>query len=164
MVSSCRPAGGILAPAAPLWLTSTDPPANAGPAVPEGHTIHRQARDQARDLVGHPIAASVVQERFAHGAARVDGRVLKAVEAYGKHLFQWWDSGDVLHVHLGLFGRWRRRPNPAGAPVGELRLRLEGPEQTWDLSGAIICALVSPDDRDATLARLGPDPLRADVD
>jgi endonuclease-8 len=132
--------------------------------VPEGHTIHRLARDQRRDLVGHPITTRVVQPRFTAGAAMLDGRVLHRVEAYGKHLFQWWDGGLVLHVHLGLFGRWRRRLTPAGDPVGEMRLRLEGPERTWDLSGATRCALVTPEDRDAVVARLGPDPLRADAD
>ncbi len=132
--------------------------------MPEGHTIHRLARDQNRDLVSRVVATAVVQDRFAAGAAMLDRRVLVKVEAYGKHLFQWWDGGLVLHVHLGLFGRWRRRRTPAGAPVGEMRLRLEGPERTWDLSGATTCALVSPGERDAVVARLGPDPLRADAD
>ncbi len=132
--------------------------------MPEGHTIHRLARDQGRDLTGHAIATSVVQERFSGGAELLDGRVLHKVEAYGKHLFQWWDGALVLHVHLGLFGRWRRRFTPAGLPVGEMRLRLEGPERTWDLSGATRCAIVSPDDRDGVIARLGPDPLRSDAD
>lgn len=132
--------------------------------MPEGHTIHRLARDQTRDLTGHAVSTDVVQERFAAGAAMLDGLVLRKVEAYGKHLFQWWDGGLVLHVHLGLFGRWRRRFTPPGAPVGEMRLRLVGPERTWDLSGATRCALVSPDERDAVIARLGPDPLRPDAD
>jgi len=132
--------------------------------VPEGHTIHRLARDQTKDLTGHAIVTTVVQDRFAHGASRLDGRVIERIEAYGKHLFQWWEGGDVLHVHLGLFGRWRRRASPPPDPVGELRLRLQGPGRTWDLSGAIVCSLVTPDDRDATVTKLGPDPLRADAD
>ena len=94
----------------------------------------------------------------------LDGRVLNKVEAYGKHMFSWWDGGQVLHVHLGLFGKWRRRETPAGPPVGEMRLRLQGPQWTWDLSGATRCALITPDERDAVLARLGPDPLRTDAD
>lgn len=132
--------------------------------MPEGHTIHRLARDQTADLVGAPIATAVVQERFAAGAARLDGRTIERVEAYGKHLFQWWDGAEVLHVHLGLFGRWRRRPTPPPEPVGELRLRLIGPARTWDLSGAITTRVVDPGERDRVVAGLGPDPLRSDAD
>ncbi|MCU1352379.1 MAG: glycosylase [Acidimicrobiales bacterium] len=132
--------------------------------MPEGHTIHRLARDQRRDLVGHPIAASTVQERFATGAARLDGQVVRRVEPWGKHLFHWFASGDVLHVHLGLIGKWQRRASPPPDAVGQLRLRLEGPAATWDLSGPMVCRIVTPDDRDAVVAKLGPDPLRTDAD
>ncbi|MCU1454627.1 MAG: formamidopyrimidine-DNA glycosylase [Acidimicrobiales bacterium] len=132
--------------------------------MPEGHTIHRLARDQRRDLVGAPLGASSAQERFVGGAARLDGQVLRRVEPWGKHLFQWYESGDVLHVHLGLIGKWQRRPSPPPLAVGEMRLRLEGPERTWDLSGPMVCRIVTPDDRDAVVARLGPDPLRPDAD
>ena len=112
-------------------------------AVPEGHTIHR-------------IAASAVQARFAAGAARLDGHVFEHAEAWGKHLFQWWeDLPDVLHVHLGLIGKWTRRTSPPPAPVGEVRLRLEGPTHTWDLSGPMACALITPDERDQVIAGIG---------
>lgn len=132
--------------------------------MPEGHTIHRLARDQTADLVGTPVRTASVQERFAPSAARLDGRRIEYIEPYGKHMFQWWDGGEVLHAHLGLFGRWVRRPSPPPPPVGEMRLRLEGPGRTWDLSGAITTRLVGPDERDAVVAGLGPDPLRADAD
>src|SRR4051794_9644062 len=95
--------------------------------MPEGHTIHRLARDQTRDLVGHAVRVSSPQGRFAESAAVLDRRTVTAVEAYGKHLFHRWDDGQVLHVHLGLIGKFLPRPAPAPPPVGAVRLRLEGP-------------------------------------
>lgn len=132
--------------------------------MPEGHTIHRLARDQRRDLRGHPVVASSPQGRFADGAARIDGAVPVRVDAWGKHLFHHYDTGDVLHVHLGLIGKFRRHASPPPAPVGVIRLRLEGESGTWDLSGPAICAIVTPDDVERRVAALGPDPLRPDAD
>jgi endonuclease-8 len=132
--------------------------------MPEGHTIHGHARQQAADLVGREVRTSAVQERFAGAAARLDGHVLDDVEAYGKHLFQWWDDGAIVHVHLGLYGKWLRQPTPPQPMVGAVRFRLVGPDHAWDLAGATVCQVVTPDERDAVLARLGPDPLRADAD
>ncbi|HEU5151270.1 MAG TPA: DNA-formamidopyrimidine glycosylase family protein [Iamia sp.] len=132
--------------------------------MPEGHTIHRQARELGADLAGHVVRTDVVQDRFAGAAARLDGQVLTGVEAYGKHLFQHWEDGAVVHVHLGLYGKWRRQPAPPGPMVGAVRLRLVGPTHAWDLAGATVCALVEPDHQDRILARLGPDPLRPDAD
>ena len=91
--------------------------------MPEGHTIHRLAREHNRLLVGHPVRASSPQGRFAEGAARIDGRVLERTDAYGKHLFH--SYGDVfLHVHLGLYGKFTVGTLPAPEPRGALRLRL----------------------------------------
>lgn len=132
--------------------------------MPEGHTVLRLARDHTRDLAGRPVRASSPQGRFTEGAARVDGRVPLRFEAYGKHELAHLDSGEVLHVHLGLIGKWRRRPVPPPAPVGLIRLRLEGEDAAWDLSGPITCQVVSPEEAAATLAKLGPDPLRKDAD
>ena len=37
--------------------------------MPEGHSVHRIARQFARNFVGKPVAASSPQGRFAEGAA-----------------------------------------------------------------------------------------------
>ncbi len=92
--------------------------------MPEGHTIHRAARRQNAVLAGHALRVSSPQGRFAAGAAALDGRVLLGVEAVGKHLFQRWEGHEVLHVHLGLFGRFREQPSPPEPPRGAVRLRV----------------------------------------
>jgi formamidopyrimidine-DNA glycosylase len=133
--------------------------------VPEGHTIHRHAATHRRLLAGHPLTVSSPQGRFGDGAAVLDGRRLERVEAWGKHEWLWFEGDAVLHVHLGLFGRWRKHPaGPPPEPRGQVRVRLHGPLGTTDLSGPTACELGDPTDRDAVVARLGPDPLRPDAD
>jgi endonuclease VIII len=132
--------------------------------MPEGHTIHRLARDMADDLADRPVAASARQERFADGARRLDGQVLTGTDAHGKHLFLHFDSGDVLYVHLGLIGAFRRHPLPAPEPSPNLRLRLEGDSTAWDLTGPMVCELRDPDVVDHVASSLGPDPLRRGAD
>lgn len=151
--------------------------------MPEGHTIHRLARDQATDLAGHAVDASAAQSRFAEGAAVIDGSVLERSDAWGKHLFHTFDSGLVLHVHLGLIGKWFRRtgtPLPDPTPTTRLRLARDGysppssngstdstgakDQVAWDLTGPMTCAVITPDERKAVVATLGPDPLRRDAD
>ena len=132
--------------------------------MPEGHTIHRAARRQNAVLAGHAIRTSSPQGRFATGAAELDGRVLLGVEAVGKHLFHRWEGGEILHVHLGLFGRFREHPSPPPPPRGAVRLRMEAPEATIDLSGPTACELVGEEGMARIVARLGQDPLRRDAD
>ena len=74
--------------------------------MPEGHTVHRVARQLELDLVGRRLAVSSPQGRFAAGAARLDGRVMTGAGAVGKQLFCTFETGDVLRVHLGLYGAW----------------------------------------------------------
>lgn len=132
--------------------------------MPEGHTIHGLARDLRSTLRGSPVHAWSPQGRFAEGAAMIDGHELRQAEAFGKYLFCNFEIGLVLHVHLGLIGKFRRHPSPPPDPVGEIRLRLEGPEATWDLSGPNRCELIPPEERDAIVSRIGADPLRPDAD
>ena len=138
--------------------------------MPEGHTIHQLARDHRRLLAGRRLAASSPQGRFAAGAALLDGRCLDTVDAYGKHLFYDWSGGVLLHVHLGLFGRFLLHEGDAPPPpVGAVRLRLiaggdERPPATLDLRGPTECGVLDAGEREVIVARLGPDPLRTDAD
>jgi endonuclease-8 len=131
--------------------------------VPEGHTIHRLAREHARRLVGTEVRASSPQGRFAEGAARLSGRRLRRAEAYGKHLLHDYD-GVLLHVHLGLYGGFEAGPAPAPQPRGQVRLRLATEAWWTDLRGPAACELLTPAEVAALRARLGADPLRRDAD
>lgn len=132
--------------------------------MPEGHAVHRVAREHGAALAGRALVASSPQGRAAAAAARIDGRVLDRVEAHGKHLFYRFDGGAVLHVHLGRYGEFGRFEPPAPEPRATVRLRLGDARGGVDLVGPAACALVDPDEEAAILARLGPDPLRADAD
>ncbi len=132
--------------------------------MPEGHTIHRIAKDHAPLLVGVPVAVSSPQGRFAADAAVVDGAELRRIEAYGKHLFYWWSTGHVGHVHLGLFGKFRVAKGwPPAEPQGQVRMRLSTERATIDLAGPTACAIATKADRDNIVTRLGPDPLGRDA-
>lgn len=132
--------------------------------MPEGHTIHRAARDQSAMLAGDRLATSSPQGRFTDGARYIDGRTLTAIDAHGKHLFYRFDDDVLLHVHLGLFGRFFLHRKGTPDPRGAIRLRMEGHGGAVDLRGPTACELLEPHDERRLLARLGPDPLRPDAD
>jgi endonuclease-8 len=137
--------------------------------VPEGHTIHRLARDHKRLFGGAPVAASSPQGRFTAGAALLDGLVLTRTDAHGKHLFHGYGGagrtpGQWLHIHLGLYGKFQLGEVPEPPPVGQVRLRLVGAGHYADLRGPIACEVLTPADKAALHDRLGADPLRGDAD
>lgn len=136
--------------------------------MPEGHTIHRYARLHRDLLVDRRVTAWSPQGRFAVGARTLDGAVVRDVEAHGKHLFYRFAPGGVsgapatLHVHLGLFGRFRRYGADPRPPTKGTRLVLGTPDAQLQLSGPTACELVDPAAEEALRGRLGPDPLRDD--
>jgi len=126
--------------------------------VPEGHTIHRLARRQHRQFAGHTITVSSPQGRFSAAAESVDGRVLDRVTAHGKHLFAWF--GDrVVHIHLGLFGKYTAGEGTPPHPIGAIRMRWTAVTGWTDVRGPTACEVLDPSGVEAILARLGPDPL-----
>jgi len=74
--------------------------------MPEGHSVHRIARQFARNFVGHRVAVMSPQGRFAAGAATLDGTTMTRATAVGKQMFLEFDNGLWLRVHLGLYGAW----------------------------------------------------------
>ncbi len=74
--------------------------------MPEGHSIHRIAKQFEAHFVGDVVQASSPQGRFAEGAAVLDGRRLVAARAVGKQMFLEFDGDVWLRVHLGLYGAW----------------------------------------------------------
>jgi len=183
--------------------------------VPEGHSVHRIARQFALHFVGRRVVASSPQGRFAAGAAQLDGHVMTEAMAVGKQMFLEFDNGLWLRVHLGIYGAWDfsgditadatiassngriGQTNQRGTVVGEhedslssigaprrtrLRMaeqeRLETPADTFppepigavrvrlltdatcaDLRGPTACDMLTPDEVQAVIAKLGPDPL-----
>lgn len=127
--------------------------------MPEGHLLHRAAREISADLAGAPVRATSPQGRF--DAAPVDGEVLLRTEAVGKHLLHRFD-GLAVHVHLGMRGLHLRYDDPGSPPRPGVRLRLSGARAAWDLIAPSTCELLDDAAVDRLLAGLGPDPLGPD--
>jgi formamidopyrimidine-DNA glycosylase len=130
--------------------------------MPEGHTLHRLARDLTEAFGGRVVAVTSPQGRFAESAALLDQTLFAEATAHGKHLFCRFDDERYLHVHLGLIGSFVL--GPPDPPRGEVRVRLATPTRVADLRGPQVCALRTAAEVDAQLAGLGPDPLRPDAD
>ncbi|HPT95848.1 MAG TPA: DNA-formamidopyrimidine glycosylase family protein [Microbacteriaceae bacterium] len=207
--------------------------------MPEGHSVHRIARQFDRNFVGRRVSASSPQGRFVEGASILDGRTVTAVQAVGKQMFMEFDGGVWLRVHLGIYGAWdfageimidptiasangrmghtnqrgtvvdagvasaagvdtavfdsagenslasigaprkarvhvRMSEETSGLPdapderdfppepVGAVRLRLLTDVTVADLRGPTACQVQTPDEVEATIAKLGPDPLLDD--
>ena len=60
--------------------------------MPEGHTIHRIARDHQKWFAGQKLIVTSPQGRFEDEAQRVSGKKLREVTAHGKHLFYHWPN------------------------------------------------------------------------
>jgi endonuclease-8/formamidopyrimidine-DNA glycosylase len=158
--------------------------------VPEGHSVHRLARQFQDVFGGQRLEVSSPQGRFVAGASLLTGHTLEEATAHGKQFFLRFDHGLFLHVHLGLYGAWsfggdstftgsssigapRRigeRESGSGAdggdyagppePVGAVRVRLVSKHGWADLRGATTCAAITAAEAEAVLDRLGPDPLQ----
>ena len=95
---------------------------------------------------------------------------LAEIDPVGKHLFYRLEKGTKrpsktgkwLHVHLGLYGKFRPFELPAPEPKGAVRLRVIGENHGFDLNGPNCCEMLTDPERQAILDRLGPDPLRKD--
>jgi endonuclease VIII len=174
--------------------------------MPEGHSVHRIARQFALHFVGHEVAASSPQGRFSAGAKQLVGATMVDAKAVGKQLFLEFENGLWLRVHLGMYGAWdfagsitadavapaddgrkleahEASLSSIGAPrvtrlrmaeseklgeelasfppepIGAVRVRLLTSESVADLRGPTACEVQHPEQVQATIAKLGPDPL-----
>lgn len=132
--------------------------------MPEGHTIHRAALDQHKMLVGKPLEITSPQERFSAGAEELSGQTCTAIEAYGKHLLYYFQLGSALHIHLGLYGKFRTAKVPAAEPRGAVRVRLLSASHVVDINGPNTCEVLDQSGLKALTNRIGPDVLRDDAD
>lgn len=132
--------------------------------MPEGHTIHRAARDQRKMVAGKVLNLSSPQGRFMEGAEHLDGRLCESIEALGKHLLYRFEGDEALHIHLGLYGRIRTHKRPAKEPKGAVRVRIESDTHIIDINGPNRCEVLDRPGLDALFDRIGPDVLRKDAD
>lgn len=132
--------------------------------MPEGHVLHRAARLQGRRFNGHRVEAESPQGRFATGAARLSGQTVDGIDAKGKHIFYRFDAGDVLHIHLGLYGKFRLQSPPYPEPSPNARLLMSTDTDRLHLAGPTTCEVLSADEATAVADRLGPDPILAPSD
>lgn len=132
--------------------------------MPEGHVIHRLARILNEEFAGEQVAVSSPQGTFAAQAAMLDGCVLEQAEAWGKHLFVEFDAPSperIVHIHLGLIGTFPIQP-AVESVTGQVRLQLEDERSVAHLHGPQWCRLITAEERDLAVAKLGADPLRGE--
>lgn len=159
--------------------------------MPEGHSIHRLARQLTDVFSGETLAVSSPQGRFSQGAELLDGQVFDQAFAHGKHLFARFDHDLFLNVHLGIYGAFTfggdehfTGASSIGAPrkIGEkedhthqqgteppapkptTRVRLVSTHGWADLIGPTICRTLDPQEVEQVRSQLGPDPLNKDAD
>ncbi|RGA03571.1 formamidopyrimidine-DNA glycolase [Microbispora triticiradicis] len=130
--------------------------------MPEGHLVHRHAREQHEALAGRVVRAISPQGRF--DAAPYDARAVERVEALGKHLLYWLEGAPPIHVHLGMRGLFLRYDDPSAEPRRGTRLRLATGEVAFDLIAPMRCEPLDEGRLRALRAATGPDPLRGDAD
>lgn len=128
--------------------------------MPEGHSILRYANQHRELFEGHEVVATSPQGRFSRGAARINGRRLVTVATHGKHLFYEWERVETLHVHLGLYGKFKIFTGEPPPPSPNTRLTLSANGSTAYLTGPTVCELITPSVEQEIRDRLGPDPLR----
>ncbi|MCQ9343792.1 Fpg/Nei family DNA glycosylase [Corynebacterium kozikiae] len=128
--------------------------------MPEGHVIHRLARDINTAFSGGAVQVRSPQGRFAAEAARLDGSELVAARAHGKHLFVEFDvplPERFVYVHLGLIGSWRFEP--PHEQWGQIRLQIANATVAANLRGPQFCRLLDADAVAGIVGKLGADPL-----
>lgn len=131
--------------------------------MPEGNEIHRFAERHAAAFAGKKVRSDSPNGGFPD-AEVLDGRVLKAVEAVGKHLGFVFGRDLIVHVHLGLYGDFAEGKMPLPEEKGALRWRLWTKTDWMELRGATDCSIFDAQQWQALLARLGADPLNESAD
>lgn len=126
--------------------------------MPEGDTVHRNARVLNRELQGRTLARFFVRDRG--DVVELAGTRVERVEAHGKHLLIHIDTGWVLRVHLGMKGRWIRRHVRERQPTG-ITAMLVVDDTAYICQGAFTAELLSARAlrTHPRLGRLGPDLL-----
>lgn len=125
--------------------------------MPEGDTVHRNARVLQRELQGRTLARVFVRDRG--DVPELAGRTVTSIEARGKHLLVHMDDW-VLRIHLGMKGTWLRHHVRERLPA-RVTAMLVVDETAYICQGAFTAELLraSALRTHPRLARLGPDLL-----
>lgn len=191
--------------------------------MPEGHSVHRIARQFHTNFVGTTPEVTSPQGRFSAGALLINKREMTDAFAVGKHLFLEFEEQSIMRVHLGIYGAWdfsgeieaapslsrlptsakkritvdqlsvrdkgaedslssigaprKRRIRIAEAthtlhepnefppePIGQVRARLLSERVCADLRGPTACEVISQEESQVIIKRLGPDPAHKNSD
>lgn len=133
--------------------------------MPEGHSVHRNAKQLNKHLRPGKLQVVSPQGRFSEGASLITGREIKIARAHGKQLFIEFEGSLVCRVHLGLYGKWRLasfEQNPP-EPVGAVRVRFQSENYFADLRGPTACEVITKPEAKKLMLKLGPDPIQPDV-
>ena len=139
--------------------------------MPEGDTIHRVARTLRPALEGATVADAEAHPRTGVSASRITGRVVRRVEARGKHLLIWLRAAQadpagptedlVLHTHLRMTGSWHlyRQGQAWQRPHHQRTVSLSTADWVAVCFNAPVCALLTAAQvaRHPVLSALGPD-------
>lgn len=130
--------------------------------MPEGHSVHRTAKQFQKLFLNQPTQISSPQGRFTQ-AKLVSGQQLTRSEAWGKQLLLHFETA-AIRVHLGIYGKWgfRAYESSPPEPVGQVRARFLNASHVVDLRGPTACEVIDFDAIPELFERLGPDPLRPD--
>lgn len=129
--------------------------------MPEGHVLHRLARQLNTEFGGREVEVTSPQGRFAEEAQLIDGSVLTSAHAHGKHLFISFATEQrdtwVVYIHLGLIGSLRFEP--AEEEWGQMRLHISNGIVAANLRGPQACLLLRQGEADAIEDKSGFDPI-----
>lgn len=130
--------------------------------MPEGHTVHRTAKQFQKLFAGNEVIVTSPQGRFTD-AGLISGQKLTKAEAWGKQMVLHFESA-ALRIHLGIYGKWQFKTfeDSPPEPYGQVRARFTSSNNVVDLRGPTACELTSFDQLPVLFERLGPDPLRPD--
>ncbi len=139
--------------------------------MPEGDTIHHAAGLIGSVLEGRVperIVAPQPRHRLDRWPERLAGRVLRSVDAHGKHLFLRFEGDLTLHSHLRMTGSWAVVPEGREWRRSRRRAWLILARPGWEVvqfDGPVLELMRDARTRsDPRLAGLGPDVIGAHFD
>lgn len=108
--------------------------------MPEGHSVHRIARQFSANYLGTTPEVTSPQGRFAAGAELITGREMTDSRAVGKQMFLEFDEEYWLRVHLGIYGAW----DFSGEVVVHPSIQIHGPKAVDEVGEDSVSSIGAP--------------------